>query len=160
MGVGGADNSLYGKAVRDSNSFEHYGVKGMHWGIRRNRDATSATPTPVRVAVKPGRAVKTAGGQHHPPHADAVNAAVLRQKARKSSTDSLSTRELQDLVLRLNMEQQYRTIIAKDPHSKSDVQKFLDTTLKVGKTANQVHTFMNSPAGKALKLALKAKLGK
>lgn len=141
------------------NFLEHFGVKGMKWGVR-NSEMGGGSSSAVAVSAKPGKMVKTTGGKHHAPHEDAVKVAISKQKARKSSTDSLSNRELQDLVNRLNMEQQYSRLIATHPGSSSDVQKFLKKAQVVGKTVNDVHTFLNSPAGKVAKAALKAKLGR
>lgn len=85
---------------------EHYGTKGMKWGVRKKHSAPSG-PTPVTVKTTPGKRVKTAGGTHQGPHNDAVTAAISRQKAHKSSTDSLSNAELKALVARMQMERQY-----------------------------------------------------
>jgi hypothetical protein len=136
--------------------FKHYGVKGMHWGTRRNSD--KGAPVSVETHIKPGRPVGAKGGNNQPPHEDAVRAAIARQKAKKSSTDSLSNKELQDLVTRMNLEQQYSRLSAANNQS-SNGQQFISTLLKAGKTANDIHSFIKSPAGKAIKVALKAKLG-
>lgn len=90
---------------------EHYGVKGMKWGVRRDR-----TPTSVTVKTAPGKRVKAKGGKFQDPSEDAVTAARLRQQAKRSTTDSLSNKELQALVTRMNLEEQY------DRLRKSDVQ--------------------------------------
>jgi hypothetical protein len=138
------------------NFFRHFGVKGMKWGQHRSTMDKGATA--VEVHAKAGKQVKVTGGKHHPPHEDAIKAAISKQKARKSTTASLSNKELQDLVSRLNLEQQYSRLIATDPGAASDVQKFLKKASVVGKTVNDVHTFLNSPAGKLAKAALKEKL--
>ena len=83
---------------------EHYGVKGMKWGKRKAR---VPVVTKVSVQATPGRKVKTSGGTGQKAHPDAVTAAISRQKANKSSVDSLSNQELQALVKRMNLEQQY-----------------------------------------------------
>ena len=84
----------------------HYGVPGMKWGVRKKRAAPSG-PTPVVPKVVPGKKVKATGGKYHKPAKDAIDAAVARQKAQKSSVDALSNQELQALVKRMNLEQQY-----------------------------------------------------
>lgn len=81
---------------------EHYGVKGMRWGVRRDR-----TPTAVETVQTPGKRVKATGGKNQSASEDAINAAVARQKARASTPDALSNKELQALVNRMNLEQQY-----------------------------------------------------
>jgi hypothetical protein len=105
----------------------HYGVKGMKWGVRRSAPAAGVT-----VTERPGRKVKTGGGTGQRPSEDAVRAAVARQKARKSTTDALSNRELQDLVNRMNLEQQYSRLAPKTPTQQ--VSRFIgETLLGIGK---------------------------
>jgi hypothetical protein len=79
---------------------EHFGVLGMKWGRRKG-------PQAVAVKATPGRRVSAKGGKRQSASEDAISAAVAKQKARKSTTDSLSTKELQNLVTRMNLEQQY-----------------------------------------------------
>lgn len=83
----------------------HYGVKGMRWGRRKDRTAQA-----VEVKASPGRKVKAKGGKFHGPSDDAIIAATRRQQAKKSTTDSLSNQELQQLVTRMNLEQQYKNL--------------------------------------------------
>ena len=109
---------------------EHHGIKGMKWGVRKKRAAPSG-PTPVVTKVVPGKKVKAAGGQHHSPAQDAIDAAVTRQKARKSSVDSLSNTELRALVQRMQLEQQYSQLKA---NRQSPAKKFALSLLgNVGK---------------------------
>jgi hypothetical protein len=79
----------------------HYGVKGMHWGVRKD-----TTPTDVSVTQKPGKRVRATGGKNQPASDDAKRAAESRRKARASTVDALSNQELQQLVNRMNLEQQ------------------------------------------------------
>lgn len=134
---------------------EHFGVKGMHWGIRRDRSESGgsdeSTAKPVMIKVRAGKRVKAKGGEGHSAHEDAVRAAAHKQKARKSSVDALSNKELQDLVSRLNLEQQYTRLIASDPASKSDFAKFMKTAQGASKTYNDVDAFLKTPAGKIVK---------
>jgi hypothetical protein len=81
--------------MTDPDYLAHFGVKGMKWGQHK--------------AKLKGLASKAAasGTPKDPPSADAVRAKTLKSTARKSSTDALSNKELQDLVTRMNLEQQY-----------------------------------------------------
>lgn len=61
----------------------HYGIKGMRWGVRKDRKRTV------------------------PISDDARQAEEAKRKAKAGGTKALSNRELQILVTRLNLEQQY-----------------------------------------------------
>lgn len=109
-------------------NLEHYGVKGMRWGRRKQRGSRpSGTPTPVTVSTRPGKRVQARGGQNRPASDDARKAAALKQKARASTIDSLSNKEIQDLVARLNLEQQYARL---DPPKVNPVKSFVRSILK------------------------------
>jgi hypothetical protein len=127
---------------------EHHGVKGMHWGVRREQLRTTSetrragkeavrremrVPAPVRATPTIGRSsftkskVKTVGGEDHPPHEDAVKVAVARQKMKKSGIVALSNEELQQMAQRMNLESQVHSLNAKRP--KSIGQGFVDAHL-------------------------------
>lgn len=106
----------------------HYGVKGMRWGVRRARGSDGrVVETPVSVKTTPGKRVKTSGGTGQKPSEDAVRVATARQKAKKSSLDSLSNKELQELVNRMNLEQQYSRLSG---GKKNAGRKFIENQLK------------------------------
>jgi hypothetical protein len=136
----------------------HYGVLGMHWGVRKS---TESTPVTLKDR-NPGKKLKTTGGTGHPATVDATRHAVAKQTARKSSTDSLSDKELKDLVNRMNMEQQYNRMRT-DPGGigKRFVGKLLGSIgpQQAQKYANaQVDSaFAASKAKKALRAAQVAK---
>ena len=90
---------------------EHYGVKGMRWGVRKQRDV-SATPVTDTGLFKRRTQVLTTGGVSQPAHTDAVKAAIAKQKIKKSGTDALSTQELRDLANRLNVENQVGVLMS------------------------------------------------
>jgi 2'-5' RNA ligase len=101
---------------------QHHGVKGQKWGVRRERS------TSVTTSHTPGKKIKAKGGQDLPSHEDAVKAAVSKQRAKKSTTDALSNKELKDLVERMNLEQQYSRLSGKG--NKGEGQKFVEEQLK------------------------------
>lgn len=106
--------------------FAHYGIKGMRWGIRRNR------------------AQLDAGSSE-----DAAKANEIRAKVAKSGVSSLSNQEMQHLVQRMNLEQQY----ARATYSPSKLMKgkaIVNETLAIGNTMNNVVKFVNSPVGKIM----------
>lgn len=102
----------------------HFGVKGMKWGQRRSRAeriAARSAPSEVTVKASParrgaqeikvrnkaGRGASAIGGKRNLASEDAIVAKVGRAKARASSTDALSNKELKTVVERMNLEQQY-----------------------------------------------------
>jgi hypothetical protein len=126
---------------------EHHGIKGMKWGVHRS----ARQPTKVRTTAAPGRRVKARGGTGQKPHDDAVKAAILKQKAKKSSPDSLSNKELKLLVERMNLEKQYSTL--KPPSKGSRAAKFVSSIL-VSTGKQQASKVASDFAGKALANAL------
>lgn len=100
----------------------HHGVKGMHWGVHRDR-----TPVYVTVHHKPGKKIKAKGGTNQNAHPDAVQAAIGKRIAKKSTTDALSDRELQSLVNRMNLEQQYSRLSS---GTKGEGRKFAEQQLR------------------------------
>ena len=142
----------------------HYGIKGMKWGIRRDRrkaaNAVPLEPEDVQVSKNPktGRLVTT-GGRGHNPSEDAVKAAALRQKAKASGASSLSNKEIQELVTRLDLEGKYAKAIAANAPPKSAGRKFLEDFvsrevkqyMKTGKTPGYVQAIINLGEARAAK---------
>lgn len=84
---------------------EHYGVKGMKWGVR-NADRPAAS-------------------------GDAENFRGVKTKARAGGVKSLTNKELQDFITRANLEQQYHRL---NPSAKKKALQFTaDILLGVGK---------------------------
>lgn len=117
----------------------HFGVKGMKWGVR---NSTSGRPT------SPGS-----------PSEDHRQASSARTKTGTKGLHSLSNHELQTMITRMNLEQQYSRLAT----SNSTTEKGLKTAkniLATGKTINELIAFVNSPVGKLIKLGLKKKFGR
>jgi len=125
---------------------QHYGVKGMKWGKRKSV-ATSVTTT-----ATPGKRVKATGGTLQPASEDAIKTAATKQRAKKSTTDSLSTKELQELVTRMNLEQQYERLAGPSNPAKKFI---VDTLTNVGK--QQLTKIAQDQAGKQVSELLKKK---
>lgn len=110
---------------------EHFGVKGMKWGQRKSDRSTSTADSSDDAKI-------------------AREAAVT---AKTKGLSALSNKELQTLVTRMNLEQQYSTLNGNQSNIKKikNGQDKVKTVLAVGTTVNEVIKFVNSPAGKAVK---------
>lgn len=120
MEVAMSDISTVDRGEAAVNELLHYGVKGMRWGVRNNPDGSVSvnqtkvkkslrkTDQPVTVTQrKAGTYVKAKGGQRQTASSDAVKTQAARQKAKRSTTDSLSNKELKDTIERMRLEQEY-----------------------------------------------------
>lgn len=108
------------------NVLAHFGVKGMHWGVRRARPSVS-------------------------PSQDARRAMDIKGKVKTGGTKVLSNQEMQDLVTRMNLEQQFTRL---NPSKLKKGVEIAKDILSIGNTLNQAISFVNSPAGKIVKDAL------
>lgn len=141
-----------GRAFIMGDGISHYGVKGMHWGVRRGDSsgggsAPAAKPVPKPRMSEDAKAVEKAFG-----------------KIDRGGTNALSNHELQGVVTRLNLEQQFDRLTSSPTQQQQNALNSGHAAVKqmlgVGKTINDVHKFMKSPAGKALKAGFKvAKFG-
>lgn len=99
---------------------EHYGVKGMHWGVSKAAEDGSS-PTAVKPTgqsrVPHGDKRKTKidveGGQNHPAHGDALKVAEAKAKLRKSGVHTLSNTELKEMKNRIELEAQVKSLMTK-----------------------------------------------
>lgn len=88
----------------------HYGVKGMHWGVRRT-DAQLARAAKKRAASSD----------------DANTVRDHTEKGKSEGTHSLSNKELQEIITRMNLEKQYNTLRPKTANE--EALKFIKKTL-------------------------------
>jgi hypothetical protein len=102
-------------------SLSHYGVKGMKWGVRKDRP-TTAVSTESKTTSRGKAKAKAEGGERHPASADARKVAGSKQKLKKSGMDSLSNQEIKDLNERMNLEVNLTRL---DKETKSGGQKFV-----------------------------------
>ena len=126
----------------------HYGVKGMKWGVRRNRDSSGSSSKGQASASDASTPKKTVKRQENlSRYSDDKLASKVSEK---KGLDSLSDAELSRLTKRMQLEQSYRELSAKRPRERSKAEKFLNGAKLLGQGANQVTEFINSPAGKKL----------
>lgn len=123
-------------AARGKNFLEHYGIKGMKWGVHRFSKEARAE----RKAARPGAGKK--------PSSDATTAVSLSFQGRNSGRQSLSNQDLQKLVTRWNLEQQYDRL---RPRSKAEsVAKWIgDAVITIGK--DQAKNYARDQVGDAIK---------
>lgn len=143
MGGSTADRVKLGR--RNVGELLHYGVKGMKWGVRRDRSSR------VSIAAK-GKKLKTSGGAGRKPSEDAKRAAVIGRVGKKSGLQALTNKQLQDYQARLNLEASVRRL---EYQKKNRGQKFVDDLInKSGNTATD--TVAQEVVAKRVKKALTA----
>lgn len=113
------------------NVLAHFGVKGQKWGVRRARPSL-------------------------PGSQDAQRASEVKSKVKVGGTKALTNKEMQDLITRMNLEQQFARL---NPGKLQKGTQVAADILRIGNTVNQVVSFINSPAGKVIKDALTKKRG-
>lgn len=142
----------------------HYGVKGMKWGVRRDGSTSSTTvrtsrlrrpATDITAKQKPGQFVRTSGGQRQIASEDAVRVAAARQLAKKSTTDALTNKQLQEAVTRMNLEQQYSQL-AKKSDRRTRGQRFIQALMGTGRKTDQTSATAQTAKQVAAALAKKA----
>ena len=90
---------------------EHHGIKGMHWGVRKDTSSGGGGGRPA------GRSNISI---------DAAKAATTKARISTGGTHAVSNQDLQHLVNRMNLEQQYsRLTTSSSTTGKSYVQNFL-----------------------------------
>jgi hypothetical protein len=112
----------------------HHGVKGMHWGVRNGRYQVG----PKVKSEKPAAS------------ADHKTVTGYKERVKAGGVKSLSNHELQALVSRMNLEQQHRDLVGKQPNKFDKGHGHIKKVLGVTKTVQDVYNLYNSPLGKAV----------
>lgn len=115
-----SDTSAMGRQF----ALEHFGVKGMKWGVRKDRSAPASVETTLKRSGKVK--LKTSGGARQPVAPDALKAAVAVQTLKKSGAAALSNDDLRELNTRLQLEQQATELTSK---RRPAAEKFVKETL-------------------------------
>lgn len=133
-----------------SKFLEHFGVKGMHWGVRKREPVTSTTVSSKGGKIKKVQLSDRVHTQRSKPSTDATRFAVAKAVVKKHSTDSLSNEELKSLVTRMQLEQQYSNLSTQQQNAGHKfVNQLLGNAAK--QQANQV---VNQAAAQAVKKAM------
>lgn len=146
-----SDGSL--KPVQHGEEFvlAHFGVKGMHWGVRRNRaPVTSTTVTSKNGKIKKVELSDRMHSRRSNPSEDAKRTAVAKAVVKSHSTDALSNEELKALTTRMNLEQQYSNLSAQQVNPG---HKFV-TGLLGNAAKQQAQQAVNQASAQAVKRAI------
>lgn len=141
------DDKNYGDdlAMSDNtaNFLAHHGVKGMRWGRH--------LPGKDRVSVNAKADARTEASP------DAVKARTLGKTAKRSGTAALSNSELQTLVTRQNLEQQYSRL---NPGTVKKGNAHIKEILAIAGTVTAGYALYESPIGKLARGAINSKIKK
>jgi hypothetical protein len=121
---------------------EHYGVKGMRWGVRKEApEAVSAKAMSVVPQGKRRRTkIEVEGGENHPAHEDAIKVAEAKTKLKKSGPAALSNRELQEVATRLNLERNVAQLVSGNSQTAKARQFIKNVTNPLKDTNDAVNT--------------------
>jgi hypothetical protein len=127
--------------IDEEDFLEHFGVKGMHWGVRRDSSGGGS------------------GGSSHPLSADAARAHASAATARKHGTDALSNQDLQHLVTRIGLERQHGQLNQRQTSQGEKIAK--DILINTGKQTVQSYAtkYATKGAEHLVKLAAKGAVG-
>lgn len=128
---------------------EHFGVKGMRWGVRRKRGSDG------RVGGDSSGSKGSDGDSGK--SKDSGGGSRSKGSGGTSKAQKLSTKELQEAVNRMNLENQYNKLSSdRAKKDKTIGQKFASKVLDIG--ANVVTQQVTSTANKVLGKAIDDKL--
>lgn len=152
----------------ESNTLQHHGTKGQKWGKRlyQNKDG-SLTPLgrlrygsrQSKIAKQRAENLKKARDTKRTKEEEAKALAEKKEKLLKSTNaselyknrDLLTTAEINERLQRIDTERRLGQVAESTKKTGFD---YVDKALKIGKKANEVYEFTNTPVMKALKKKL------
>lgn len=152
----------------ESNTLQHHGTKGQKWGKRlyQNKDG-SLTPLgrlrygsrQSKIAKQRAENLKKARDTKRTKEEEAKALAEKKEKLLKSTNaselyknrDLLTTAEINERLQRIDTERRLGQIAESTKKTGFD---YVDKALKIGKKANEVYEFTNTPVMKSLKKKL------
>lgn len=146
-------------SIDGESELEHYGVKGMRWGVRKDRYANSSERKQSKWKKKKLREVQKARAKAEAEKKAAEKKkkedAELHEKLLKTrdpkllykNVHKLSDQELKSRLARLENEQKLKKMASQQ---KSKGEEFVDNFIKYGELANKVYKTVNSDLGKAI----------
>lgn len=118
------------------NILAHFGILGMKWGVRRKTGSNGLVGSKGRSAKQRSE--------------DYIKSREIKSKGYKN----LSTKELQDLTKRMQLEKQLRELTVSDYTKGHEAVK---AVLAVGTTVASIYALSQTPMGKAIKGAIESK---
>ena len=152
----------------ESNTLQHHGTKGQKWGKRlyQNKDG-SLTPLgrlrygsrQSKIAKQRAENLKKARDTKRTKEEEAKALAEKKEKLLKSTNaselyknrDLLTTAEINERLQRIDTERRLGQVAESTKKTGFD---YVDKALKIGKKANEVYEFTNTPVMKSLKKKL------
>ena len=114
--------------MNETTTLQHWGIKGMKWGVRRyqNKDGTLTALGRKREKEMSDK-LKSTKKENEALKKENEALKKSAQANRPKGVSEMSDAELRDRVNRLNMEQQYKQYVSNlYPETKSAGQKFVD----------------------------------
>jgi len=108
---------------------KHFGILGMRWGVRRERGPD-------------GRVGKSQGSGDY----------QKAQKLKNRGMKNLSTKELQDLTKRMQLEKQYKEL---NPNTVAQGKKIVKGVVAAGTTVASAYALTKTPLGQTVIGAIK-----
>lgn len=128
------------------NVLAHHGIKGMKWGIRRQKTKT------VTIETKRKNKTKAKGGEGLPIHQDAVAKVTVAQVKKKSGVNALSDNDLRAYANRLQLEAQVSRLESEQKSAgRRWVSKYLQNSgnQTASTASNEVSQSVGRAVGKA-----------
>lgn len=104
----------------------HYGVKGMKWGVRKDRSGSSQGPLAKRKAKRAEAKAQKEADRARPDSEDATNANQIKRTAKNAGLSKLSNQELETVIKRMRLEQ---ALVQLSTPTKNDGESFIETYL-------------------------------
>lgn len=157
----------------ESNELAHYGVKGMKWGVRKDRPSSGSSTTRKKKTTAKSAVVKKKKSAKTEPSAGrkAIDAMVEKRKTRKAEkaaaeaakkakrkpVSEMTDEELNAAIKRLELEKKYKELSAYHNPNQGKGKKFVNNVLE--KSGEQLATqVVNHYGAQALNKAIGAEV--
>lgn len=143
--------------IQHDDAIAHYGIRGMKWGRRRYQNADGSLTAAGKERYGSGEAVSTGPDsktlKSYAITANAVGKASGQMKLgpqkKRRDTSQYTTKELQEIVTRMNLDKQYNTMMDEEDYYKSGRAKVDSILAAVGPIAITSSTLLAAAASAA-----------